>query len=72
MLYALERGRTPEIDFLNGELVRRGAALGVATPVNAALVETVRAIARGELRPSLPTLRAVAEMGAGQAIRKTA
>ncbi len=60
MLYALERGRQPEIDYLNGEVVRRGAAAGVPTPVNAALVEAVRAIARGELRPSLATLRAVA------------
>src|SRR4029077_10002754 len=44
MLYALERGRPPEIDFLNGEIVRRALAHGVATPVNAALVTLVRAI----------------------------
>jgi 2-dehydropantoate 2-reductase len=59
MLYALERGRQPEIDFLNGEIVRRGAALGVPTPVNAALVEQVRAIARGEARSELTGLRAI-------------
>jgi 2-dehydropantoate 2-reductase len=61
MLYAIERGRPPEIDFLNGELVRRGAALGVPTPVNAALVETVRSIAGGEKKPSIETLRALAD-----------
>lgn len=59
MLYALERGRPPEIDFLNGELVRRGVRLGVATPVNAALVEQVYAIARRSSSSSLATLRAL-------------
>lgn len=57
MLYALERGRPPEIDFLNGELVRRGAALGVPTPVNGALVEAVRAIEARRAAPSLAALR---------------
>lgn len=56
MLYALERGRPPEIDFLNGEVVRRGAALGVATPVNRALVDEVRAILRGASASSPATL----------------
>jgi 2-dehydropantoate 2-reductase len=57
MLYALERGRPPEIDFLNGEIVRRGAARGIATPVNAALVKQVRAIERKQAHPSLDALR---------------
>jgi 2-dehydropantoate 2-reductase len=48
MLAAIERGRTPAIDFLNGEVVTRGAAHGIATPVNTKVVETVWAIARGE------------------------
>jgi 2-dehydropantoate 2-reductase len=61
MLYALERGRPPEIDYLNGELVRRGAALGVPTPVNAALVEQVREIARKEAQSSIPLLRGIHE-----------
>jgi 2-dehydropantoate 2-reductase len=59
MLYALERGRPPEIDFLNGEIVRRGAQLGVPTPVNAALVETVRAIEARRLTSSVAVLRAL-------------
>jgi 2-dehydropantoate 2-reductase len=59
MLYALERGRPPEIDYLNGEIARRGAALGVPTPVCAALVETVRAIEAGRARSSIGTLRAL-------------
>jgi 2-dehydropantoate 2-reductase len=59
MLYALERGRPPEIDFLNGEIVRRGAALGVPTPVSAALVEAVRAIEARRGSSSLAALRAI-------------
>lgn len=56
MLAAIERGRTPAIDFLNGEVVARGARRGVATPVNRRIVETVWAIARGELRSSREAL----------------
>src|SRR5207253_2478354 len=59
MLYALERGRPPEIDYLNGEIVRRGLARGVATPVNSALVEMVRAIVGKQASPSLDNLRAI-------------
>ncbi|HWP66417.1 MAG TPA: ketopantoate reductase family protein [Candidatus Limnocylindria bacterium] len=46
MLQDLERGRPTEIDAINGYLVRRGAALGVATPVNATLAGLVRARVR--------------------------
>ena len=56
MLYALERGRPPEIDYLNGEVVRRGAALGVPTPVNAGLVMRVRDIEAGRDKSSLAGL----------------
>lgn len=56
MLAAIERGRTPAIDFLNGEVVSRGAKHGIATPVNARVVDTVWKIARGELTSSRDTL----------------
>lgn len=59
MLAAIERKRTPAIDFLNGEIVARGKAHGVPTPVNARIVDTVWAIARGEQRSSRQTLDAV-------------
>jgi len=59
MLAAIERGREPPVEFLNGEIVRRGRALGVAVPVNDALMQTVLAISRGEKRSSLETLRAL-------------
>ena len=47
MLQSLERGRRPEIDFLNGYVVARGREAGVPTPVNAALVAMVNEIAAG-------------------------
>jgi 2-dehydropantoate 2-reductase len=59
MLAAIERKRTPAIDFLNGEVVTRGARHGIATPFNARIVDTVWAIARGTLASSRETLDAV-------------
>lgn len=59
MLAAIERGRKPAVDFLNGEIVERGRKHGIPTPRNAAAVEMVHAIARGERRPSVETLRSL-------------
>jgi 2-dehydropantoate 2-reductase len=59
MLAAIERKRTPAIDFLNGEIVTRGARHGIATPFNARIVDTVWAIARGTLASSREALDAV-------------
>ncbi len=52
MLAAIERGRTPAIDFLNGEIVARGAKHGIDTPWNKKIVDTVWAIAKGQQRSS--------------------
>lgn len=38
----IARGRPTEIDHLNGEIVRRGAALGIPTPVNRTLLLLTR------------------------------
>jgi 2-dehydropantoate 2-reductase len=51
MLQDFERGRTTEIEFINGYVVTVGRQHGVPTPVNAAIVQTVQAITRGELSP---------------------
>jgi 2-dehydropantoate 2-reductase len=56
MLGAIERGRIPAIDFLNGEVVSRARRHGLAAPVNARVVELVHAISRGEERASRPLL----------------
>jgi len=45
------KGRHSEVDDLNGEVVRSGARVGVATPVNSAIVEVAHRIERGELAP---------------------
>jgi len=57
MLAAIERGREPPIDFLNGEVVEHGRQRGIPTPVNTAVVETVRAIAAKREKSGLDTLR---------------
>ncbi len=61
MLAAIERKRTPAIDFLNGEVVSRGAKHGIPTPVNQRMTEMVWAIARGEVKSSRETLDRVCE-----------
>jgi 2-dehydropantoate 2-reductase len=40
----LARGKRSEIDYLNGLIMRRGEALGIATPVNRALWALVKLI----------------------------
>lgn len=59
MLVALEKGRPPPVDFLNGEIVSRGEALGVRTPANSAVLSAIGRLARGETRPSWPFFREV-------------
>lgn len=49
MLQSMERGRRPEIDFMNGHVVAQGQKVQVPTPVNAALVEMVKEIEAGRL-----------------------
>ncbi|NUP07412.1 MAG: 2-dehydropantoate 2-reductase [Polyangiaceae bacterium] len=57
MLSAIERGRVPAIEFLNGEVTTRGAELGVATPINAAIRDEVLRIAAGKAKSSHELLR---------------
>jgi 2-dehydropantoate 2-reductase len=59
MLAAIERGRAPAVDFLNGEVVDHGKSVGVNVPVNRAATGLVWQIARCERRSSLETLRAL-------------
>jgi 2-dehydropantoate 2-reductase len=48
----LARGKPTEIDHLNGVVARKGAALGIATPVNAALVAIVKVLEQKGARGS--------------------
>ena len=45
-LQSLQRKRPTEIDYLNGEVVRLGLELGMATPLNAIMVEMVHQVER--------------------------
>ena len=59
MLAAIERGRRPAVDYLNGEVVSRADRHGIAVPVNDILQRTVHRIADGELRPGIELLRRI-------------
>jgi 2-dehydropantoate 2-reductase len=65
MLSAIERGRPPSVEFLNGEIVRRGQIHGVPTPFNEAARDMVLAIASGKMRPGISTLRDLSEKRTG-------
>lgn len=67
MLAALERGRPPAVDFLNGEIVERARRHGLAVPINAQARELVWAIARGERASSRALLRELWETTRGAA-----
>jgi 2-dehydropantoate 2-reductase len=60
MLAAIERGRTPAVDFLNGEVVERGRRLGIETPVNARAQRMVWEMSEGRRLAGLETLRELA------------
>lgn len=63
MLQSIRRGRTTEVDAINGAVVALGAQYGVSTPVNSALVALVHEVERSgghlapaELAASIPPL----------------
>jgi 2-dehydropantoate 2-reductase len=66
MLSALERGREPAVDFLNGEVVERASLHGLPVPVNARARELVWAIARHERASSRAVLRELWETTRGR------
>jgi len=61
MLAAIERGREPAIDFLNGGIVPRAAEQAIDTPVNRMIVDTVKDIAAGKRRSSRAELDRIYE-----------
>jgi 2-dehydropantoate 2-reductase len=62
MLAAIERGREPAIDYINGEIVARGKRCGIHTPYNAAATQVIWEIYRGTLAPGSRALRRVNEL----------
>jgi len=63
---SLARGRPSEIDFLNGEIVRRGEALGVPVPYNRRVVETVHEVERTRRFVPVAALWPAGVAGAGK------
>jgi 2-dehydropantoate 2-reductase len=62
MLQSIRRGRMTEVDAINGVVVDYGTSLGVAAPVNAALVGLVRTAQSGD--PPLTPAQALARIPA--------
>lgn len=62
MLSAIERGRKPSVDYLNGELCRRGRRHGIPTPVNDAARQLVWDIAEGKRSSGMMAIRRVREL----------
>ena len=62
MLQDFERHRTTEIDFINGHVVDLGRTIGVVTPANGAIVDTVQAISRGDIAPGPEALARVGRL----------
>jgi 2-dehydropantoate 2-reductase len=56
LLQDIRKGRPTEIDFLNGEIVRRGRTHGVSTPINERLVALVHELESGSFETSPDTL----------------
>ena len=56
------KGRRTEIEFMNGYIVQRGRELGIPTPVNAAIVEVVKEVDAGTIKPDPSNVERVLKM----------
>ena len=61
MLSAIERGRMPAVEFLNGEVIERARRHGITVTTNDHVRAKVWDIANGKCSPSLASLREVYE-----------
>jgi 2-dehydropantoate 2-reductase len=61
MLSAIERGRKPAVDFLNGEVITRARTHKLAVPVNERVQDTVWAISQGKSKASVALLKELYE-----------
>jgi 2-dehydropantoate 2-reductase len=67
MLSAVERGRPPAVDFLNGEVCVRAARHGIAVPFNERLRSLVWDVASRRVPPSLDLIRSARETSSAEA-----
>lgn len=56
------KGRRTEVEYMNGHIVARGREVGIPTPVNAAIVEVVKEIDAGRLKPDPSNVERVLSM----------
>ena len=56
MAQDVTKGRQTEIYQMNGFVCQQGASVGVETPVNAAIVDVIRAVDAGEIKPGLENI----------------
>ena len=57
MLSAIERGRVPAVDFLNGEVIDRARKHGLRLTTNEAVRSMVWEVASGKTKPSMDAIR---------------
>jgi len=57
MLQDIEKGKKCEIEAINGIIAKKGKEVGVATPINNKVIEIVKRIENGELKPSWDNLK---------------
>ena len=62
MLQDVMRGRRTEIDFLNGYVSAQGKKVGIATPVNDAVVAAVNSFPVGQLKPDPRNLEPILQV----------
>lgn len=55
----IELGRRTELDYFNGLVISKGRELGIATPVNEAVMTVARCVERGDLKPAVTNLQRV-------------
>lgn len=55
----IQKGRRTEVNFINGLVVEKGAELGIATPVNLAMVDAVKRVEHGKVQASLDNVREI-------------
>ena len=55
----IQKGRRTEVDFINGLVAARGDELGIATPVNRAMVDAVKRVELRQVEASLDNVREI-------------
>ena len=52
----IELGRRTELDFFNGLVIAKGRAFGIPTPLNESVLDLIKLIERGELKPAVANI----------------